>query len=108
MSRAQVAWVVLLAGAIGTYLIRASFLAVADRVAEIPARWRTPLRLIPPAVLAALITPAVLRPDGVLTALGPRPLAALVALGVALWTRSVIATIVVGLAAAIGLEALFA
>ncbi len=107
MSRVQLAWVALLAGGFGTYLIRASFLAMAHRVAQIPERWRTPLRLIPPAVLAALIAPAVLRPAGVVTLLGPRPLAALAALGVALWTRSVIATIVVGLAAAIGLEALF-
>ena len=106
MSRVQLAWVALLVGGFGTYLIRVSFLAMAHRVTEIPERWRMPLRLIPPAVLAALITPAVLRPDGVLTPLGPRPLAALIALGIALWTRSVIATILVGLATVIGLEVL--
>ena len=106
MSRVTIAWIVIAVVGVGTYLVRASFLAVADRVAAIPARWRTPLQLIPPAVLAALIAPAVLRPDGALNVVGSRPLAALAALGVAWWTRSVLATILVGLAAALGLELL--
>lgn len=106
MSRITIAWIVIAVVGVGTYLVRASFLAVADRVAAIPERWRTPLQLIPPAVLAALIAPAVLRPDGALSLVGPRPLAAVVALGVAWWTRSVLATILVGLAAAVGFEML--
>lgn len=107
MNRVTVAWIVIAVVGVGTYLVRASFLAVAERVAAIPERWRTPLRLIPPAVLAALIAPAVLRPDGgALALVGPRPIAAVVALGVAVWTRSVLATIVVGLATVVGLELL--
>jgi branched-subunit amino acid transport protein len=106
MSRTTIAWIAIAAVGLGTYLVRASFLAVAHRVAEIPARWRTPLRLIPPAVLAALVAPAVLRPDGVVVLLGPRAIAGAIALGVAVWTRSVLATILVGLAAAVGLEVL--
>ena len=106
MSRVTVAWIVIAVVGLGTYLVRASFLSVADRVAQIPERWRTPLRLIPPAVLAALVAPAVLRPEGELVLLGPRVFAGLIALGVALWTRSILATIVVGLAAAVGLEVL--
>jgi branched-subunit amino acid transport protein len=106
MSRVTVAWIVMAVVGAGTYLIRASFLAVADRVAQIPERWRTPLQLIPPAVLAALVAPALLRPEGELTLLGPRVFAGLIALGVAVWTRSILATILVGLAAAFGLELL--
>lgn len=104
MSRVTVGWIVLAVVGVGTYLIRASFLAVADRVATIPDRWRTPLRLIPPAVLAALVGPAVLRPEGAQIVLGARPAAALVALAVAWWTRNVLATIVVGLVAVVGFE----
>lgn len=104
MSRVTAAWVTIVAAGLGTYAIRASFLAVADRVAAVPERLRTPLRLIPPAVLAALVAPAVLRAEGVFTPLGPRALAGLVALVVAVWTRSVLATILVGMAAAIGFE----
>jgi branched-subunit amino acid transport protein len=107
VSRVTIAWIVIAVVGIGTYLVRASFLAVADQVAAVPERWRTPLRLIPPAVLAALVAPAVLRPGGELTLLGPRAFAGLIALAVAVWTRNILATILVGLAAAIGLELLF-
>jgi branched-subunit amino acid transport protein len=62
--------------------------------------------LIPPAVLAALVAPALLRPEGVFAPFGPRAVAGLVALVVAFVTRSVIATILVGLGAVIGLEVL--
>ena len=105
MSRVTIAWIVLSVVGLGTYLVRASFLAVADRVAGVPERWRTPLRLIPPAVLAALVAPALLRPEGLLV-IGPRAFAGAVALAVAVWTRSVLATILVGLVAVVGFEAL--
>jgi branched-subunit amino acid transport protein len=104
MTRTTAAWIAIVAVGLGTYAIRGSFLLVAHRVAEIPPRWRTPLRMIPPAVLAALTAPALLRPDGPFVPLGPRALAGFVAAVVAWWTRSILATILVGLAAAIGFE----
>ena len=106
MSRTTAAWVAIVAVGVGSYAIRGSFLLVADRVARIPPRWRTPLQMIPPAVLAALAAPALLRPDGPFVPFGPRALAGLIALAVAWWTRSILATILVGLAAAFGLEQL--
>lgn len=44
---------ILVAG-IGTYLIRISFIALAGRFGEIPARAETMLSMIPPSVLAAI------------------------------------------------------
>jgi hypothetical protein len=36
VNRVTIAWIVLIVVGVGTYLVRASFLSVADRVAEIP------------------------------------------------------------------------
>ena len=44
---------ILIAG-LGTYLIRISFIALADRIGEIPPRVQTMLSMIPPSVLAAI------------------------------------------------------
>lgn len=55
---------IIVAAGLITYAIRASFIAVADRMVELPPRVTTVLRMIPPAALAALVLPAVLRPDG--------------------------------------------
>jgi branched-subunit amino acid transport protein len=104
MTATQTAWLVIVIGGIATFAIRGSFLLVATRLAELPDTTRELLRMIPAAALAALVAPAVLRTDGQLVLLGPRPLAALIALGVAWWTRSVAVTIVVGLIAVVGLE----
>jgi len=59
------------------------------------------LRYVPPAVLAALIAPEIFVRDGLvdLSLLSARPLAALVAALVALYTRSVSLTIAAGLLA---------
>lgn len=106
MSRTLAVWIAFVVISVGTYLFRASFLIAADRGTKVPERWRTPLRMIPPAVLAALVAPALLRPAQVFDPFGPRALAGLVALVVALVTRNILATIVVGLAAAVGFELL--
>ena len=106
MSATQTAWVVIVLGGIATFAIRGSFLLVATRLAELPDATRQLLRMIPAAALAALVVPAVLRTDGELVLLGPRPLAGVVALGIAWWTRSVLATIAVGLGAVVGFELL--
>jgi len=94
---------------IGTYLLRLSFIGiVGDRV--MPEWALVPLRFVAPAVLAALIAPAVLLNDGALDlspASNPRALAALVALLLAWKTRSVPVVIAAGLVTVWALQALF-
>ena len=98
--------VFVLAGA-ATYLTRLSFIALEGRL-RLPAWFRHALQYVPAAILTALITPDLLLRDGVLS-VGPdnhRLLAALVAVGVAAWSRSVGLTIAVGMAALLLLEML--
>lgn len=106
MSRAAAAWVVIGIVGAGTYLIRASFLLVARRMPDLPPAVRELLRMIPAAALAALVAPTLLRVDGALEPWNPRLLAGLVALVVAWWTRSILATIAVGLVAVVVAERL--
>lgn len=93
---------------IGTYLTRLSFIGiVGDRT--MPDWAMVPLRFVAPAVLAALVAPAVLLRGGsldVLPATNPRALAALVALVVAWKTKNVAAVIVAGMAVVWLLQAL--
>jgi branched-subunit amino acid transport protein len=97
------AWLVIAVGGAVTYATRASLLTLAHRARDLPPRVRDALRMIPPAALAALVAPAVLRPDGPLLLWHPRPIAALAAAVVAWRTRSVIATLLVGGVALAGL-----
>jgi branched-subunit amino acid transport protein len=100
------AWVtVLLAGA-GTFAMRASFLAAAHRMDDVPPRARRVLRQIPPAALAALVVPAVVQPDGRLDLLQGRVPAALLAALVAWRTRNAALTIAVGLVVFVVVEQL--
>ena len=96
---------IVLAGA-GTYAMRASFLAFAHRMATVPPALTRILRQIPPAALAAIVVPALLRPDGHLDLLQPTLLAGLVAAGVAWKTRNVGVTVVVGIALLAALQQL--
>lgn len=106
MSRTAQVWLVIVVAAVGTYAIRASFLLLASRVAAVPPTVRDALRMIPAAALAALVAPAMLRPDGPLDLFSPQSLAGAVALLLAWWTKNVLLTIVVGLVAVVGFEAL--
>lgn len=99
----RVWWVILISGA-GTYAMRASFLAAAHRLTEVPPGIARVLRQIPPAALAAIILPAIVRPDGHLDLLHARVLAGLLATLVAWRTRNVGLTLLVGMAALVGLE----
>jgi branched-subunit amino acid transport protein len=91
--------------AIGTFLLRASFMALlGDR--GIPDRLKRGLRFVPVAVLPALVANPVLRPDGVLDPANPRTLAMMIAVLVALRTKSILWTIVSGLAAQAAITAL--
>lgn len=99
MSRATEAWLVVALAGTGTYAIRASFLVTARHASQLSATVRAVLRMIPAAALAALVAPSLLRVDGALDPVNPRLFAGLVALVVAWRTRSIAATIAVGLAA---------
>lgn len=90
-------WVVLLGG-LGTYAVRSSFLLVADRFTGLSPRVETALRMIPPAALAALVAPAMLRQDGVFDPLNAVLAGGVVALLVALWRRTVLLPLAAGFA----------
>lgn len=93
-------WAMIFGAAAITFVLRFSFLGTLKPDA-IPPRVREVLRFVPPAVLAAIVVPALAIRDGAiqLAASNPRPAAALVALVVAWLTRSVIWTIAAGMAA---------
>ena len=99
-------WPVILISGAGTYAMRASFLAAAHRLAEVPPVLARVLRQIPPAALAAIVLPALIRPDGEVDLFQPRLLAGLVAALVAWRTRNVGLTLVVGMVVLVGLERL--
>jgi len=93
---------------IGTYLLRLSFVAIVGQ-RTMPDWALVPLRYVAPAVLAAIITPAVFLPEGTLDvapATNPRVLAALVAVAVAWKTKNVVAVIVAGMGVVCLLQAL--
>ena len=92
-------WVVVAVIGVGTYLLRLSFIGVLGTQA-MPVWAQRPLKYVAPAVLAALVLPAVTLVDGSvdLTPLGnPRFLAATVAGLIAWRLRNVAAVIVVGM-----------
>ena len=97
----------LVAGGLATFAIRLSFIALLGRV-ETPPLLARALRLVPTAVLSAIIFPELLVRDGavVLGPENPRLLAGLVAAAVAWRTRSVLATIAAGMAALWVIQAL--
>jgi branched-subunit amino acid transport protein len=86
--------------------MRASFLAAASRLATVPPGVQRVLRQIPPAALASIVVPALLRPDGELGLWQPELAAGALAAVVAWRTRNVALTLVVGMAALVALEAL--
>ncbi len=90
-------WVVFVIVGAGTFVLRVLFIALADRVAEVPAPLQRALRFIPPAVLAALVAPAVAMDRGSLDLVDPRVGAWLLAAMVAWRTKHVLATILVGM-----------
>lgn len=83
-----------------TFALRLSFILFGGRMTP-SARFSRFLHYVPPAVLASLIAPEVLIRGGVVdfSWRNPRLWAAVIAVGIAWWTRSVIATISLGLLA---------
>lgn len=99
-------WATIVVGGLATFAMRASFIAFAHRLATVPPGVHRVLRQIPPAALAALVLPALLRPEGTLDLVQPRLLAGAVAAAVAWRFRSVALTLVVGMAVLLSVEAL--
>lgn len=97
------AFIVVLFAAIGTYLIRVSGVALLGRERELPPRVTKALGLVVPAAMAAIVADSLLLADDGWRPLGAWHLAAIVAVGIALWTRSAGWTIAAGAAAFAGL-----
>ncbi len=104
-STTEVWLAVVLAGA-GTYAMRASFLAFARRLVDLPPLAERVLRQIPPAVLAALVVPALVRPDGAVDPWSAELAAGVLAAAVSWRTRSVTATLAVGMVVLVALRQL--
>ncbi|TVR88219.1 MAG: AzlD domain-containing protein [Trueperaceae bacterium] len=96
MTRPEV-WFTIVGMALVTFALRGSFLLAADRTTLRPLVQRA-LRYVPPAVLAAIVAPALAQPSG--AAIGPfdlRLIAGLVAGLVAWRTRGILATFGTGM-----------
>jgi branched-subunit amino acid transport protein len=90
-------WTAILLAGVGTFLMRASFLLAAHRMAEVPEGVQRVLRQIPPAALAAIVVPALLRPREQLDLWQPELFAGVLA-GLVCWrTKSAVLTLVVGM-----------
>ena len=99
-------WIVILVAGAGTFAMRASFMAFAHRLTTVPLWAERLLRQIPPAALASLVLPALVRPHGSLDLTQPRALAGAMATFVAWRTRNVALTLVVGILTVMLLDAL--
>lgn len=99
-------WTAIVLAGIGTYAMRASFLVFAHRLADVPPPIQRLLRQIPPAALASIVVPALLRPNAQLDLWQPRLLAGVVAAVVAFRTRNIALTLAVGIGVVMVVEAL--
>lgn len=99
-------WLTMLGMGALTYGIRLSFILLWGKIA-LPPTVQRGLRFVPVAVLSAIIFPEILRHGGAwnVSPLNPRLLAGVIAALVAWRTRSAMLTIVVGMAALWGLQA---
>ncbi len=95
---ATVIWLTIAGVGLGSYLLRLSFIALWQKL-RIPAVVNQALAYVPAAVLAALVLPALLRPEGVvdLSVDNLRLIAGLVAGAVAWYSRSVLLTLATGM-----------
>jgi branched-subunit amino acid transport protein len=101
-------WLVMLLGGVLTFGMRMSFIYLFGRF-EIPALVKRALRFVPPAVLSAMIAPALFMPNNKL-GLGldnHRLLAGSVAILVAWRTKNTMLTILAGMAALLILQIVF-
>jgi branched-subunit amino acid transport protein len=94
-------WLVVLGAAVGSYVLRVSFVALFGRMDDVPPRVERTLALVPPAVLAALVLPElVLEGEALALSLdNHRLLAGALAAVVAWRTEDMLATVAVGMGA---------
>lgn len=89
-------WVIIAVLAVGTYLIRFSFLGLLGSRTLPPIVLRL-LRYTPVAVIPGMVAPLVLWPAATAGQTDPaRLVAAIVTVGVGVWTRNLIAAILAG------------
>lgn len=93
-------WVIIFGMAVVTFAVRYPVLLLVSKI-PLPAPVFRALQYVPPAVLAAIIVPAVLLPTGTLDlSLGNAALiAALAAVIAARWSKNLLLTIIVGMLA---------
>ncbi len=93
-------WAIIIGGMCVTYLTRLSFTVILppERLPEVIQRG---LRFVPPAILAAIVLPELLRPEGVvdISLHNPQLLAGFVAALVVWKTKNTWLTILVGMVA---------
>src|SRR6187402_3615309 len=81
-------WLIFLLAGIGTYLVRISGVILLKDEERIPIPIRRALRMVGPAAMGAIIVNSLFLEQGEWRDFGAWHLAALVAIGVALWRRS--------------------
>lgn len=99
-------WTTIVLAGIGTYSMRAAFLVFAHRLTDVPPNVQRLLRQIPPAALAAIVVPALMRPEGQLDVLQPRFVAGVAAAVIAWRTRNIALTLIVGIGVVMVIDAL--
>jgi branched-subunit amino acid transport protein len=101
-------WLVMLLGGLITFGMRFSLIYLFGRF-QIPKTMRRALHYVPPAVLSAIIFPALFFPEKVLDLSldNTRLLAGLVAIAVAWFSKNILITIVAGMAALFLLQFVF-
>ncbi len=101
-------WLVFLLGGALTFGMRYSFIYLFGRF-EIPEMMKRALRFVPPAVLSAIIAPALFMPNNTLDLswCNYRLFAGIVAILVAWKTKNTLLTIVAGMAALLILQVIF-
>ena len=92
-------WALIIGMGVITYALRLSMIVLLGRV-EIPPVVLRGLRFVPAAVLSALIAPALVRPEGSvwISAANPYLLAGALAVVVAWRSKSMVLTILLGMA----------
>jgi branched-subunit amino acid transport protein len=100
-------WLVIVGAGVVTFLTRASFIVFADPH-KFPHAFRVALAFVPASVLAAIVVPGLAMPHGTLdlSLANPRWLAGVAAVAVAMRVKNPLASIVAGMAALWGLQAL--
>ena len=99
-------WITIVALALATGLTRSSFWLIGHHITIAP-RVQAMLRYAPACALAAIIAPDLLMDERhamAISLLNPKLIAALVAAGYYLWRRSMIETIILGMAVFTGLR----